>query len=363
MPRSKIEHISFGAVQFSVALRLFPMNSRQNELLVVSRSAQLAVSVQMKCSPLIVVRTSSSGAGSLRSLMPGRHPQHAAPILIVQHNGARRSLLPDLLLAVGPIPAQRADDYEPVWSGQKDIAPPDHHIIIVDGCLLLIRDPEKNGARTKMDTLFRGPGESCGPSAIGLTLTRRLNDRITGLREIKRCESIRVVQHPTDANHPKAPSLAAAEAKVECGLPLAHIPGRLYRLVAENGQPATPTRSTRTLDEVRAMNNAKKFELPVTFALCAHPGRIGGPALLACTRPNSPDIHPSTASALALIERGGCWAGTRDSGEKIGKHRRFRVSRSAHSDFSFTKWLRHWSTGSTSRRRVLHQAARHRQLP
>ncbi len=228
-------------MQFSVGLPLFPMNSGQNELLVVSRSAQLGVSVQMKCSPIIVVRTSPSGAGSLRSLMPGRHPQHAALILMVQHDRACRSLLPDL--------------------------------------------------------------------------------------------------------------------------PLADIPGRLYRLVAENGQPATPTRSTRTLDEVRAMNNAKKLELPLTFALCAHPGRIGGRPLSACTRPNSPDIHPGTASALALIERGGCWAGTRDSGEKIGKHRRFRDSRSAHSDFSFTKWLGHWSTGSTSSRRVLHQAARHRQLP
>ena len=185
-------------MQFSVGLPLFPMNSGQNELLVVSRSAQLAVSVQMKCSPPIVVRTSPSGAGSLRSLMPGRHPQHAALPLIVQHDRACRSLLP---------------------------------------------------------------------------------------------------------------------------------------------------------------------ALPLAFALCAHPGRIGGRPLSACTRPISPDIHPGTASALALIERGGCWAGARDSGEKIGKHRRFRDSRSAHSDFSFTKWLGHWSTGTTSSRRVLHQAARHRQLP
>jgi hypothetical protein len=45
-------------------------------------------------------------------------------------------------------------------------------------------------------------------------------------------------------------------------------------------------------------------------------GAIEGRPVSAYNGSTSPAIDPSTASALALIERSGCWAGTRDSGEK-----------------------------------------------
>ncbi len=217
----------------------------------------------MKRSPLIVIGASSGGVGSLRSLVAGLHPALAAPVLIVLHIGANRSQLPAMLTAAGPIPAKHADDHEPIRPGQIYIAPPDRHMIIVDGCVRLTRGPKENWARPAIDPLFRSAAESYGSAAIGVILTGHLNDGTTGLQEIKRRGGITVVQDPNDADYPEMPRSAAAHVKIDYCVPLADIPRLLNQLVAE-GQAALATPTSRILEEGRAMTNGKEFERPLT---------------------------------------------------------------------------------------------------
>ena len=218
--------------------------------------------MHVKRSPLIVIGASAGGVGALRVLVAGLNPDLAAPVLIVLHIGAQPSLLPELLNAAGRIHAKHAEDCEPIRPGQIDIAPPDRHMIVDDGCVRLTRGPKENWARPAIDPLFRSAAENYGSAAIGVILTGQLNDGTTGLGEIKRCGGVTVVQDPNDAEYPEMPGSAVAHVKVDYCLPLADIPGLLNQLVAD-GQVAMATTTSRILEEGRAMNNGKELERPI----------------------------------------------------------------------------------------------------
>lgn len=217
---------------------------------------------ELKRFPLIVIGASAGGVAALRSLVAGLDPELAAPILMVLHIGARFSHLPELLNATAGIRAKHAEDHEPIRPGQIYIAPPDHHMIVDDGCVRLTRGPKENWARPAIDPLFRSAAQAYGSAAIAVILTGQLNDGTMGLREIKRHGGVTVVQDPNDAEYPEMPASAAAHVKVDHCLRLADIAGLLNHLVAE-GQSAAATTTSRILEEGRAMNDEEELERPI----------------------------------------------------------------------------------------------------
>jgi len=77
-------------------------------------------------------------------------------------------------------------------------------------------------------------------------LTGRLNDGSSGLRAIKRCGGIAVVQDPRDAEHPDMPRNALDAVKADHVVALAQLPALLVRLA---DKPAG--RRRRAPDDVR----------------------------------------------------------------------------------------------------------------
>ena len=222
------------------------------------------VTRSIKMSPIIVIGASVGGVNALRSIVGGLSPEIAASVFIVLHIGARSSLLPELLNAVGAILAKHAEDGEPIHPGRIYIAPPDRHMTIGDGCVRLTRGPKENWARPAIDPLFRSAAAFYGSAAIGVILTGNMNDGTMGLGEIKRRGGITIVQDPRDADYPEMPRSAAAHVKVDYCPPLAGIPGLLHKLAAER-QAAMAADTSRELEKGRVMNTEKEIERPVTI--------------------------------------------------------------------------------------------------
>lgn len=187
----------------------------------------------MKSSAVIVVGASAGGVEALGLLAGGLPADFPAPILVVLHIGAHKSDLPWLLNRLGPLRAEHPTDGDKVCAGRIYVAPPDHHMTLVDDRVRLTKGPRENFARPAIDPLFRSAAESHGADVIGVILTGGLNDGTAGLYEVKQQGGLTIVQDPADAASASMPSSALAHVAVDHCVPLAAIAPLLVRVVSE----------------------------------------------------------------------------------------------------------------------------------
>ncbi len=182
----------------------------------------------------MVIGASAGGVDALTRLCAGLTADFPAAILVVQHlspNG--QSLLPKLLSRAGPLPAVAAQDGAKVEPGQIFVAPPDHHLLLRPGQMLLRRGPLENRTRPAIDPLFRSAAIAYGPRVIGVVLTGLLDDGTEGLVAIKLAGGVSIVQDPDDAQWPSMPREALSRDHVDYKSPLGELPALLRRLSGE----------------------------------------------------------------------------------------------------------------------------------
>jgi two-component system chemotaxis response regulator CheB len=180
--------------------------------------------------PFIFIGASSGGVYAMLDLVAALPAGFPAPIFFVQHIGARPSELAQLLNRRGPNPAVQAREGDVPVAGTIYVAPPDHHMLLEGGVVRLNRGPKEHHARPAIDPLFRSAALSCGPAAIGVVLTGGLDDGSAGLRAIKDCGGIAVVQDPEDAHEPSMPRAALDAVEPDHVVALAELPALLQRL-------------------------------------------------------------------------------------------------------------------------------------
>ena len=182
---------------------------------------------------IVAIGASQGGIDALHRLVSELPVDFPAPILVVVHIGASPSLLPSILNDIGRLPASHAVHGERIRPGHIFIAPPDHHLLVKDGKLRLLRGPRENRTRPAIDPLFRCVAEEYGPAGIGVILTGNLSDGTVGLYEIKRRGGVAVVQDPADAEVSSMPMSALNNVTVDHCVPLAELPTLLTKLVSE----------------------------------------------------------------------------------------------------------------------------------
>ena len=111
------------------------------------------------------------------------------------------------------------------------VAPPDHHLIVVDSRVMLWRGPKVNRHRPAIDPLFESTAKVFGKRVVGVVLTGYLDDGTAGLARVKAEGGIAIVQDPQDAVAPNMPKNALAHVQVDHCMPLMHIAPLLVRLV------------------------------------------------------------------------------------------------------------------------------------
>ncbi len=184
---------------------------------------------------IVAIGVSAGGLQPLQQIVADLPADLSAAVLIVQHIG-NYSLLPQILGRVSRLPTSFGRSGEPLRDGHIYVAPPGVHMLVHESHILLRRGPQENLSRPAIDPLFRSVACSFGAAVIGVVLSGALNDGTAGLRAIKRCGGMAVVQ--ADAAFPGMRASAQRHVDVDYSLPAAEIGALLTQLTAE---PAGPT--------------------------------------------------------------------------------------------------------------------------
>ena len=183
---------------------------------------------------VIVIGTSAGGMDALKKLLSQFPADFAAPILVVNHMTAAVSgeMLIVTLNNVSKLKCLYPENGQRVEAGHVYIAPPDYHMLIEQGVIIITKGARENRYRPAIDPLFRSAAVAYGNRVIGIVLTGYLDDGTSGLIAIKRSGGICVVQSPKDAAYPGMPQSALDNLKIDHCVPISEMGSLLTKLLA-----------------------------------------------------------------------------------------------------------------------------------
>jgi two-component system chemotaxis response regulator CheB len=181
---------------------------------------------------IIAIGASAGGFEALRTVLHGLPANLPAAVFLVMHVG-EVSQLADLLDRAGPLAVERAKAGARFEKGHVYVAPPGRHLLLHGDHMLLRRGPRENLARPAIDPLFRSAAATAASRVVGVVLSGALSDGTAGLRAIKRCGGVAVVQEPYDALVPSMPLSAVRHVDVDHVVPVARMADLLSRLARE----------------------------------------------------------------------------------------------------------------------------------
>ena len=180
---------------------------------------------------IITLGASAGGVEALREVAGGLPADLPAAVFVVLHIPPYfPSNLPRILSGAGPVPAEHAQDGAPIRPNRIYIAPPDMHLILEHGRMVVRRGPKENRFRPSIDALFRSASVAYGRQVSGVVLTGNLDDGSAGLACIKSRGGLAIVQDPDEAMAPSMPTSAIESVQVDFILPAEEIGPKLVEL-------------------------------------------------------------------------------------------------------------------------------------
>ncbi len=181
---------------------------------------------------IIVIGASAGGVGAIRTIVADLPRTIDAAVFVTVHIGSHKSNFPWLLQSIGTLSASHPAQGEAIRAGHIFVAPPDHHMTIEAGNIVLTKGPRENLARPAIDPMFRSAARTFGANVIGVILTGGLNDGTAGLYEVMAQGGTSIVQNPLDAVSTSMPQSAIDNVAVDHVVSVAEIGPLLTRLVA-----------------------------------------------------------------------------------------------------------------------------------
>ncbi|MBA9077190.1 chemotaxis protein CheB [Rufibacter quisquiliarum] len=189
---------------------------------------------------IVVIGASAGGILALPEITKHLPANFPGTIFVVQHLGPySESVLPQIINLNSALPAQFAKDGEKFLPGNIYVAPPDHHLILEKGTMVVSKGPKENRFRPSIDALFRSAAYVYGNRVVGVVLTGYLDDGTSGLWSVQRLGGVTVVQDPSDAAVPDMPANALQFVEADHVVPLAQLASLLTHLTTEEA-PAPP---------------------------------------------------------------------------------------------------------------------------
>ncbi|GGD97031.1 chemotaxis protein-glutamate methylesterase [Aureimonas endophytica] len=190
---------------------------------------------------IVVIGGSSGATAPLKTILAALPADLPAAVFIVLHIPARSlGILATVAAAAGRLPVRPVSDGMPIEPGIVYLGVPDHHLLLKPGAIRLGHGPRENMARPAIDPLFRSAAASYGPRVVGVLLSGLLNDGAAGLRAIKQCGGLALVQDPAEAVADEMPLGAMRAVEIDFALRSARIGDILSDLVTQPAGPMPP---------------------------------------------------------------------------------------------------------------------------
>jgi two-component system chemotaxis response regulator CheB len=210
---------------------------------------------------IVVIGASAGGVEALSKLVSGLPGGLGAAVFVVQHvHGKATSSLPEILTSRGPLDARHAIHGETPRPGRIYVAPPDMHLTLHDGLVMVQRGPLENGFRPSIDALFRTAAASYGPRVVAVLLTGHGDCGTAGLISVKSRAGTVIVQEPAEASAPSMPRNALAHVRADHIATLAEIPA-LVVAATEAPAPGWPERVSGELSRLEGKQAGERTEI------------------------------------------------------------------------------------------------------
>jgi two-component system chemotaxis response regulator CheB len=128
---------------------------------------------------------------------------------------------------------KEAQDGDPISPGEVLIAPGGQHTKVdPTGQIVVLSDePPRHGVKPSADILFESMAEAYHKKTIGIILTGMGHDGAAGLKRIKECGGLVIVQDPNEATIASMPQTAIDMGLADFVLPLNLLLQKIWELI------------------------------------------------------------------------------------------------------------------------------------
>lgn len=173
----------------------------------------------------IVMGASAGGMNALEHIVPRLPPEFSLPVIVVNHLlCGSDDFLATHLNALSQVEVTEARHGQVIRPATVYIAPAGYHLLVEENhSLSLSVDRPVNFSIPSIDVLFESASEAYEDTLIAVMLTGGSSDGAEGIKAIKACGGLAVVQDPSSAEVPLMPQSAIDSCQVDHILPLEDI--------------------------------------------------------------------------------------------------------------------------------------------
>jgi len=140
-----------------------------------------------KPEPSVVALVASAGGVRALGAVVSRLPASldAAVVIVLHLARERRSLLAEILDRTSALPVHEAREGEPVEAGNVYVAPPDAHLVVRDGSIVLDHSAPVRFLRPSADMLLESLAAAYGDRCVAVILSGTGSDGAAGAAAIR----------------------------------------------------------------------------------------------------------------------------------------------------------------------------------
>jgi len=181
--------------------------------------------------PVVGLGASAGGLPALIKFLEHMPANNGMAFVVILHLSPKHQSAADTVLQrVTRMPVIQVSGSVPIEREHVYVIPPNKHMSMNDGVLVLSDLEKSHGQNVAIDVFFRTLAEVHRERAIAVVLSGSGADGAVGLERIKEQGGVTIAQDPADAEHEGMPSAAIATEMVDFVLPVAEIPQKLIDL-------------------------------------------------------------------------------------------------------------------------------------
>ncbi|MDR9498621.1 MAG: CheR family methyltransferase [Hydrogenovibrio sp.] len=171
------------------------------------------------------IGASAGGIEALKRLLKDFSPKENATYIVAQHiSPTHASMLTEILSRFTDLTVRSVENRVQPEAGTLYITPPNYHVVLEAGYLMLIDASDRPSPKPSINLLFESLAQHAGVHAIGIILSGTGSDGASGLMAIRTAGGITIAQEPATSEYNSMPLSAIESGAADLTLPIEEMP-------------------------------------------------------------------------------------------------------------------------------------------